>query len=240
MDACVVAGWGEALEAEWESLHNRMTMSGEETRQLRIQIRNCEVRGGPAMQGEAWQSLRRGADGRGGVWWWRVVQDDIMKLRMERDDYEMDLDKFQMREVRERGPSQPDRGQAETPAAFPVLRMMSLLCRARHAGGGVRAAGSDGDREGGAEGGRGVPQEGLPAEVQVEGLQHQEEGAHADTVAAVAGLWYSRRLRVAAVSWWCVRSVGNRPEPRLHPRHAAEDQGWVGRHGPLSSQTAEP
>lgn len=202
MDVCVVAGWGEALEAEWESLHNRMTMSGEETRQLRIQIRNCEVRGGPAVQGEAWQSLRRGADGCGGVWWWRVVQDDIMKLRMERDDYEMDLDKFQMREVRG--------GPASQPPGRDACRILCaheeepvVPCVSWHAGGGVRAAGPDGDREGGAEGGRGVPQEGLPAEVQVEGLQHQEEGAHADTVAAVAGLWYSRRLRVAAVSWWC-------------------------------------
>ena len=63
----IVGGWSEALEAEWESLNNRLAMSAEETRQLKIQARNCE--------------------------------DDIFKLKLERNDYEMDLALFHHREV---------------------------------------------------------------------------------------------------------------------------------------------
>jgi hypothetical protein len=42
----VCTGWGDALEAEWESLTNRMALTAEELRQLKIQARNCEVREG--------------------------------------------------------------------------------------------------------------------------------------------------------------------------------------------------
>jgi hypothetical protein len=38
-----MTGWGEALEAEWESLSNRLNLVTEETRQLKMHIRTAQV-----------------------------------------------------------------------------------------------------------------------------------------------------------------------------------------------------
>lgn len=113
-----MTGWGEALEAEWESLSNRLNLVNEETRQLKMHIRTAQVSlrvlseqfgGRYNLLYHVFRSPRHGVvdlhsstDGMA----WKLTrmtcffcQDDIAKLQMERDDYEMDMERFQMREV---------------------------------------------------------------------------------------------------------------------------------------------
>lgn len=103
-----MTGWGEALEAEWESLSNRLNLVTEETRQLKMHIRTAQVslratfctKSSVPTSGGCRLAL---VNSRYVLSLTRMMslfcQDDIAKLQMERDDYEMDMERFQMREV---------------------------------------------------------------------------------------------------------------------------------------------
>lgn len=98
-----MTGWGEALEAEWESLSNRLNLVTEETRQLKMHIRTAQVSFRATFCTRSSWRYRPALNSRYGFSLTRIMsltcQDDIAKLQMERDDYEMDMERFQMREV---------------------------------------------------------------------------------------------------------------------------------------------